>query len=369
MPRQTPDPPVPVIKVFGVGKFGGEAVEAMARRGLEGVELVDSSVWRPLESRTEPDTASAPETLTRSLEQADLVVIACGLGGQTDASAATMIAHLAREAGALVVAVAIMPPGFQQVGFATAATGAVALREKADAFVAVTLEAPTDREGTGVEVFQTGDDILYEVTRSITDLITQPGVINIDFQDLRSMLANSGEARFGIGVSSGVDRARRAAEHALSVAFRDSQVGQSTSALINIVGGADLRMREIQDAATVIQDHLSEDASIVFGASIDDTLGGNVRVSLLVAGFGAGGPSERRAASRTAAISIDTVPQSLDLFFDLASVDAEKAGRVIHALEKIFGTELMIVRARPLPPGRLGADSSDDEDGRSMDLE
>jgi uncharacterized protein (DUF697 family) len=190
-------------------------------------------------------------------------------------------------------------------------------------------------------------------------------------------MAGMGRAVVGTGRATGEGRARLAAERAISSPLIDDRsVDGATRVLINVVGGNDMKMREIQEAASLVQEHAHEDANIIFGASIDESMTETLTVTVIATGLvGADeaselveqqplrGKSERDAARRrsdSATVAADVPPDSLSLFFDMATISPQKAGLVIRALEKIFGTELKIVRTRPLPPGKTGPRSSND---------
>jgi cell division protein FtsZ len=303
------------IKVIGVGGSGGNAINTMIHFGLEGVEFISvntdaqalganaaaekiaigASITRGLGAGADPDRGrkAALEDVTRlkeSLEGADMVFVTAGMGGGTGTGAAPVIAQLAREAGALTVGVVTKPFVFEGRQRARRAQqGLAQLSEHVDTLITIPNEklmTLADDELTFVEAFRKADEVLYQAVRGISDLITLDGIVNVDFADVRTVMCGMGRALMGTGCAKGDGRARLAAEQAITSPLLDNiSVEGATGVLINIVGGADMKMREIQEAASMIQEQAHEDANIIFGASIDEGMADAVKVTVIATGF------------------------------------------------------------------------------------
>jgi cell division protein FtsZ len=303
------------IKVIGVGGSGGNAINTMIHFGLEGVEFISvntdaqalnsnlaavklpigASITRGLGAGADPERGrkSALEDVTRlkeTLEGADMVFITAGMGGGTGTGAAPVIAQLAREAGALTVGVVTKPFLFEgRQRSRRAEAGIASLTEHVDTLITIPNEklmTIADEELTFVEAFRKADEVLFQAVKGISDLITQDGIVNVDFADVRTVMVNMGRALMGTGCAKGEGRARLAAEHAIASPLLDNiSVEGATGVLINVVGGPDMKMREIQEAASLIQEQAHEDANIIFGASIDETMGEAIKVTVIATGF------------------------------------------------------------------------------------
>jgi cell division protein FtsZ len=303
------------IKVVGVGGSGGNAINTMIHFGLEGVEFVTvntdaqalnanlaaekisigSSVTRGLGAGADPERGrkSAMEDVNQLKEAvtgADMVFVTAGMGGGTGTGAAPVIAQLAREEGALTVGVVTKPFRFEgRQRTRRADAGIEALSENVDTLIEIPNErllTLADDELTFVEAFRKADEVLYQAVKGISDLITQDGIVNVDFADVRTVMCNMGRALMGTGMAKGEGRARIAAEHAVTSPLLDNiSVHGAMGVLINIVGGPDMKMREIQDAATHIQEQAHEDANIIFGASIDESMTEAIKVTVIATGF------------------------------------------------------------------------------------
>jgi cell division protein FtsZ len=303
------------IKVVGVGGSGGNAVNTMINFGLEGVEFIvvntdaqalnanaaptklniGATVTRGLGAGADPDRGrkAALEDVQRIKELisgADMVFVTAGMGGGTGTGAAPIVAQLAREEGALTVGVVTKPFLFEGRQRARRAEhGLAALSEQVDTLITIPnqkLLLLGDDELTFVDACRKADEVLYQAVKGISDLITQNGIVNVDFADVKTVMSNMGRALMGTGIAKGQNRARMAAEIAVaSPLLDDISVEGATGVLINIVGGPDLKMKEIQEAASLVQEQAHEDANIIFGASIDETLGENVKVTVIATGF------------------------------------------------------------------------------------
>jgi cell division protein FtsZ len=303
------------IKVVGVGGSGGNAVNTMINFGLEGVEFVvvntdaqalnanaaptklpiGANITRGLGAGADPEKGrkAALEDVQRIkelLSGADMVFVTAGMGGGTGTGAAPIIAQIAREEGALTVGVVTKPFLFEGRQRARRAEmGLAMLSEHVDTLITIPnqkLVLLGDDDLTFVDACRKADEVLYQAVKGISDLITQNGIVNVDFADVKTVMSNMGRALMGTGIAKGQNRARLAAETAVtSPLLDDISVEGATGVLINIVGGPDLKMREIQEAASLVQEQAHEDANIIFGASIDDTLGEAVKVTVIATGF------------------------------------------------------------------------------------
>ncbi len=303
------------IKVIGCGGSGGNAVNTMINFGLEGVEFIvvntdaqalnnnaaptrlniGNAVTRGLGAGADPERGrkAAMEDHARIKELiggADMVFITAGMGGGTGTGAAPVIAQLAREEGALTVGVVTKPFLFEgRQRSRRAELGLQQLAETVDTLITIPnqkLLMLGEDDLSFVDAFRKADEVLYQAVKGISDLITQNGIVNVDFADVKTVMNSMGRALMGTGIAKGQNRARLAAEMAVSSPLLDDiSVDGATGVLINIVGGPDLKMREIQEAASLVQEQAHEDANIIFGASIDEQLGENVKVTVIATGF------------------------------------------------------------------------------------
>lgn len=303
------------IKVIGCGGSGGNAVNTMINFGLEGVEFIvvntdaqalnnnaaptrlniGNAVTRGLGAGADPERGrkAAMEDHARIKELitgADMVFITAGMGGGTGTGAAPVIAQLAREEGALTVGVVTKPFLFEgRQRSRRAELGLQQLAETVDTLITIPnqkLLMLGEDDLSFVDAFRKADEVLYQAVKGISDLITQNGIVNVDFADVKTVMNSMGRALMGTGIAKGQNRARLAAEMAVSSPLLDDiSVDGATGVLINVVGGPDLKMREIQEAASLVQEQAHEDANIIFGASIDEQLGENVKVTVIATGF------------------------------------------------------------------------------------
>lgn len=303
------------IKVVGVGGSGNNAINTMIHFGLEGVDFVSvntdvqalnanaaadrvhigASVTRGLGAGADPERGRKAaledaNQLKEQLQGADMVFVTAGMGGGTGTGAAPVIAQIAREVGALTVGVVTKPFTFEgRQRMRRAEQGLNALSEHVDTLITIPNEklmTLADDELTFVDAFRKADEVLYQAVRGISDLITLDGIVNVDFADVTTVMSCMGRALMGSGCAKGEGRARIAAEQAVtSPLLDDISVQGATGVLINIVGGSDMRMREIQEAASLIQEQAHEDANIIFGASIDEGMGDVIKVTVIATGF------------------------------------------------------------------------------------
>ncbi len=333
------------IKVIGCGGSGGNAVNTMINFGLEGVEFIvvntdaqalgssaaatkvhiGANVTRGLGAGADPEKGrkAALEDVQRIKEMitgADMVFVTAGMGGGTGTGAAPVIAQLAREEGCLTVGVVTKPFFFEgKQRSRRAELGLAMLSEHVDTLITIPnqkLLSLGDEDLSFVEAFRKADEVLYQAIKGISDLITQNGIVNVDFADVKTVMSNMGRALMGTGCAKGQGRARLAAEMAIaSPLLDDISVEGATGVLINIVGGPDMRMREIEEAATLVQEQAHEDANIIFGATVDETMGDAIKVTVIATGFEqqvAEVPSSLAAHSqRPGASSMSQVPAQL----------------------------------------------------------
>lgn len=315
-----------VIKVVGVGGGGVNAVNRMIESGLRGVEFIavntdaqallmsDADVkldigrvlTRGLGAGADPEKGRQAaedhsEEIEEALKGADMVFVTAGEGGGTGTGGAPVVARIARSLGALTIGVVTRPFGFEGRRRATQAdTGIANLREEVDTLIVIPndkLLQMTDHQVAILDAFKQADQVLMQGVSGITDLITTPGLINLDFADVKSIMSNAGSALMGIGSARGEDRARAAAEMAVSSPLLESSIDGAQGVLLAIAGGSDMGLFEVSAAANLIQEAAHDDANIIFGTVIDDALGDEVRVTVIAAGF-AGGEPPRKPGDR-----------------------------------------------------------------------
>src|SRR5438270_1354397 len=309
-----------LIRVVGVGGGGTNAVNRMVDAGLSGVEFIavnnhaqalmvcDADVkihigpaaTRGLGAGADPvvGLAAAQESrdeLKEALQGADMIFITAGEGGGTGTGGAPVIAELGRELGALTVGVVTKPFGFEgRKRSQQAEQGIESLRERLETLIVIEndrLLQVVEKQTSVVDAFRQADDVLRQGVQGITDLITVPGLVNLDFADVRTIMREAGSALMGIGVASGDNRAAEAARAAVSSPLLESSIEGATGILLNITGGPDIGLFEVNEAAEVVTSAADQNANVIFGAVIDDALGDEVRVTVIATGFG---PSRRR---------------------------------------------------------------------------
>src|SRR5215472_1248712 len=295
-----------LIRVVGVGGGGTNAVNRMVDAGLSGVEFIavntdaqalmacdadvkihiGSAATRGLGAGADPTVGNAAaqesrDELKEALKGADMIFITAGEGGGTGTGGAPILADLGRELGALTVGVVTRPFGFEG-------------RKR-------------EQQTSVVDAFRMADDVLRQGVQGITDLITVPGLVNLDFADVRTIMRNAGSALMGIGAASGDSRAAEAARSAVSSPLLESSIEGATGILLNITGGPDVGLFEVNEAAEVVTGAADQNANIIFGAVIDEAMGEEVRVTVIATGFGA---QRRRRASASAEAPIAASPSS-----------------------------------------------------------
>ena len=313
-----------VIKVVGVGGGGTNAVNRMVGAGLSGVEFIavntdaqallesdadlkiqiGSKSTRGLGAGADPAVghAAAQETrdeLKEALKGADMVFVTAGEGGGTGTGAAPVLAELGRELEALTVGVVTRPFAFEGRRRAEQAElGIQNLRDRVDTLIVIEndrLLQVVDKRTPVKEAFRIADDILRQGVQGITTLITEPGLVNLDFADVRTIMRDAGSALMGIGSASGEGRAAAAATAAVSSPLLETTLDGATGVLLNITGGPDLGLFEVNEAAEVVTGHADPNANVIFGAVIDESLKDEVRVTVIATGFGTR-PRRRREA-------------------------------------------------------------------------
>jgi len=303
-----------VIKVVGIGGGGVNAINRMIEEGLKGVEFIaintdaqallmsDADVkldvgrelTRGLGAGANPDVGARAaedhrEEIEEVLKGADMVFVTAGEGGGTGTGGAPVVANVARSLGALTIGVVTRPFGFEGKRRAIQAeAGIERLRSEVDTLIVIPndrLLSISDRHVSVLDAFKAADQVLLSGVQGITDLITTPGLINLDFADVKSVMSGAGSALMGIGSSRGEDRAVAAAEMAISSPLLEASIDGAHGVLLSIQGGSDLGLFEINEAAQLVANSAAVDANIIFGAVIDDALGDEVRVTVIAAGF------------------------------------------------------------------------------------
>jgi cell division protein FtsZ len=314
-----------VIKVVGIGGGGVNAVNRMIEVGLKGVEFIaintdaqallmsDADVkldvgrelTRGLGAGAQPDVGRQAaedhrEEIEEVLKGADMVFVTAGEGGGTGTGGAPVVASISRKLGALTIGVVTRPFAFEGKRRAVQAeTGIEELRNECDTLIVIPndrLLQLGDRNVSVMDAFRTADQVLLSGVQGITDLITTPGLINLDFADVKSVMSGAGSALMGIGSARGDNRALLAAEQAIASPLLEASMEGAHGVLLSISGGSDLGLFEINEAASLVSDAAHSDANIIFGAVIDDALGDEVRVTVIAAGFDGGRSSSRKDA-------------------------------------------------------------------------
>jgi len=320
--------PVAKIKVFGVGGSGNNALNRMIKAQLSGVEFIavntdaqalyhnnapakinigkgvtkglgagaDSTVGKKAAEETSED-------IKRQLEGADMVFITCGMGGGTGTGAAPVIAEMAKEMGILTIGVVTKPFGFEgEKRTERAITGLEELKERVDTLITIPNDKILqiiDKKTPLTDAFTVVDDVLRQGVQGIADLITVHGLINVDFADVRSVMKDAGSALMGIGYGTGENRASEAARQAIDSPLLEQSIDGAKGLLFNITGGSDLSMFEVDEAAKTITAAADPEANIIFGAVIDDSYTGEIKITVIATGFDE--KSVAAAQARTAA--------------------------------------------------------------------
>ena len=378
------------IKVIGVGGGGSNAINRMVKAGVSGVEFMIANtdqqalaqgaapvkiqlgrlLTKGLGAGADPNVGREAaledtEKILEALAGADMVFVTTGLGGGTGTGAAPVIASLANQIGALTIAVVTKPFKFEGRKRAMQAErGLKELQESVDTLITIPNErllATVHRETSMSDAFVSADDVLRQAIQGISDLILVPGIINLDFADVRTIMSRMGIAIMGTGIATGLDRARIAATAAVSSPLlEDATVRGARGVIINVTGGPDLTLAEVSEASEVIYNAAHEEANIIFGAVVDPAMQGQIKITVIATGFDHG-----RAATGPAHQS--TVPTPIDM--------------TAYSTQRIFEEARQVVNGTPLPTSRVSltrrpsidlstlpltlANESGDEDGPS----
>jgi cell division protein FtsZ len=347
-----------VIKVVGIGGGGVNAVNRMIEVGLKGVEFIaintdaqallmsDADVkldigrelTRGLGAGADPEIGRRAaedhrEEIEEVIKGADMVFVTAGEGGGTGTGGAPIVAEVARGLGALTIGVVTRPFTFEGRRRAQQSeTGIDELREEVDTLIVIPndrLLSISDRQVSVLDAFRSADQVLMSGVQGITDLITTPGLINLDFADVKSIMQGAGTALMGIGSARGEARAMSAAETAISSPLLEASVDGARGVLLSISGGSDLGLFEINEAARLVAEAAHPEANIIFGAVIDDALGDEVRVTVIAAGFDGGMPGPMRVPTR------HTEPEAVEVETDQRLVEAEPQAPVAKPDQRI----------------------------------
>ena len=316
------------LKVMGVGGAGGNAVNRMIGSGLRGVEFIvantdvqalnqslaphriqiGKSTTRGLGSGGDPGRGRIAaeedeQTLADALTGSDMVFITAGMGGGTGTGAAPVVARLAKQGGALTVAVVTRPFIFEgRRRLRQADDGLAELRAEVDTLIIIPNErllAVVEKDTTLTDAFGVADEVLLKATKGISDLVTVPGLVNLDFADVKAVMSNRGNALMGTGRASGAGRALEAAQAAVaSPLLEDVSISGAEGVLVNITGGRDLTLHEVNEAANVVVSAAGEDANVIFGAVIDPNMDGEMMITVIATGFGHEAPRARAEKGR-----------------------------------------------------------------------
>jgi cell division protein FtsZ len=323
------------IKVVGVGGGGGNAVARMVQAGLSGVEFIvantDSQALKnspaPLKIQigrkltkglgagADPNVGRQAaledtDTLIHALSGADMVFVTTGLGGGTGTGAAPVIASLATELGALTIAVVTKPFKFEGRKRASQAdSGLTALHDAVDTVITIPNElllSVIERNTSMIAAFTTADDVLRQAIQGISDLILVPGLINLDFADVKTIMSGMGVAMMGTALAEGPARAMDAAQHAISSPLlEDASVNGARGVIINVTGGPDMSLMEVNEALSVIQEAAHEEANIIFGAVVDPALDGKIKITVIATGFESGASTRSTPAAAPMQTPVD----------------------------------------------------------------
>lgn len=331
------------IKVVGVGGGGTNAVNRMVQCGISGVVFlamntdaqalnmssadeklqIGESLTKGLGAGGDPEIGrnaaeESKQEIKRALDGADMVFITAGLGGGTGTGAAPVIAQISREIGALTVGVVTKPFSFEGPRRARAAEeGVELLRDKVDTIIVIPndrLLGVTEKKATLVEAFNLADDVLRQGVQGISEIITVPGMINVDFADVKTIMSDAGSALMGIGHATGEHRASEAAQAAISSPLLETTIEGARGILLNIIGGSDLTLAEVYEAAEIVFRAADErEANIIFGAVIDSQFDGSVLVTVLATGFEGGQISRPERIAARERVPVQGVAEELDI--------------------------------------------------------
>ncbi|MFH1759911.1 MAG: cell division protein FtsZ [bacterium] len=318
------------IKVFGIGGAGTNAVNRMVSSGVKGVEfwalntdlqalnvsLADNKLQLGIELTKGLGAGANPEVGQKAAEEsreevksalngADMIFITCGMGGGTGTGASSVVAEIAKEMSILTIGVVTRPFRFEgPVRISQAESGIALLKEKVDALIIIPndkLLQVVEKRTSIIEAFKIADDVLRQGVKGISDLITIPGLINLDFADVRTIMYEAGSAMMGIGSASGENRAVEAAEQAISSPLLEETITGAKGVIFSVMGGSDLTLHEVNEAAEVIYNAADPGANVIFGAVIDEKLQGDIVITVIATGFKQGSKRAEISSMPTAA--------------------------------------------------------------------
>jgi cell division protein FtsZ len=365
------------IKVIGVGGGGTNAVNRMMDEGIQGVEFISvntdaqalmlskspvrvrlgDKLTRGLGAGGDPEVGrkSAEETadeLYNVLKGSDMVFVTAGMGGGTGTGAAPVVAQIAKESGALTIGVVTRPFTFEGMRRTQSAEQGISkLKEHADTLIVIPndrLLQLADKRASLQDSFRMADEVLHQGIQGISELITTPGLINLDFADVRTIMGEGGAALMAVGKGEGDERARKAAEQAISSQLLDITIDGARGVLFNVTGGPNLTLFEVNQAAAIIRETSHPDVNMIFGAVIDPNMGDEVRITVIATGFERGGLPRRILERPTTTRRSEPVSQPLHYIRPLenASVNAARENRADE-------------NSKPTPPPMYGSDDLD----------
>lgn len=327
------------MKVVGVGGAGGNAINRMIDSRLSGVDFmaintdaqdlkagkashqvqIGSRLTKGLGAGADPEIGRKAieedrDLVAESLVGADMVFITAGMGGGTGTGASPVVAEIAKDHGALTIGVITKPFEFEgRKRMSRAVMGIEELKDKVDTLIVIPnqkLLALASKETVLTDAFKLADEILLQATKGISELITVPGLINLDFADVKTVMAEMGDALFGIGYGTGENRAKEAAQQAIASPLLDSvSIAGAKAVLVNITGGPDMALLEVNEAASLVTEASGQDANIIFGAVVDENLKDELRVTVIATGFGNG--NDRMGAGRDHATDLFSCPKRI----------------------------------------------------------
>ena len=381
------------LKVIGCGGAGGNAVNRMIGAGLRGVEFISANTdvqalnqslapvrlqmgahsTRGLGSGGDPTQGRRAaeedeQTIADSLADSDMVFITAGMGGGTGTGGAPVIARLAKKTGALTVAVVTKPFAFEgRRRMRQAEEGLSELRAEVDTLIVIPNErllSVVEQGTTLTDAFGVADEVLLKATRGISDLVTVPGLVNLDFADVKAVMSNRGNALMGTGRASGTGRALEAAQAAVSSPLlEDVSISGAEGVLVNITGGRDLTLHEVNEAASVVVNAAGEEANVIFGAVIDPNMDGEIMITVIATGFGPQAASRPLGSSAETPVDLSAFTDSMRLRPDVAQPppDGMSALRLSIARRPLLDLPLVAaggltapVAAMPAAPGSEG---------------
>ena len=369
------------IKVIGVGGGGSNAVNRMMDEGIQGVEFITvntdaqalmlskapqrvrlgEKLTRGLGAGGDPEVGrkAAEETsdeLYNVLKGTDMVFVTAGMGGGTGTGAAPTVAQIAKESGALTIGVVTRPFTFEGMRrMSSAEQGINKLKEHADTLIVIPndrLLQLADKRASLQEAFRLADEVLHQGIQGISELITTPGLINLDFADVRTIMGEGGAALMAVGKAAGDERARKAAEQAISSQLLDITIDGARGVLFNVTGGPNLTLFEVNQAAAIIRETAHPDVNMIFGAVIDPNMGDEIRVTVIATGFERGGLPRRVMMPTSSASSRRSSEPSLPLGYNVRPTESVSVPAALEPRREETG------KSAP-PPATFGSDDLD----------